>query len=464
MMGERDRGDAGESAYLRALAKIVRPGSVLLALAILLKLIHLYAPHWLGPWAQVCASIPDGLALGIAMTWVQEVLPESAMTRLAPAGLGVAVLGLMGGMHALDNHQRLLGVVWGSAIGCLWLTRAVGEVAKRTAVDAIALLAMIFCVSYLGEVAHGGSHQAIGIMLGFAALACAVIGGGIGRSFGREGPGWLGIRAVLLLAISAWVIFTRYVQSPGLAWAATLSAAAACIAVWQVTASGGSPMGFLISCVIWLGVATFAFGQDRGYGMAVAAVVGLASLVVLGNRRAVLTIGPLIGLVLYRALRELHQDVTRAFDIGQHYAILGILLAIFLVLIPLAWMAERTEERGPTRALAIALAGAITVAATLALGVFLGAKGMVGLLVGLGLAPVVSGLAAEVRTTALAWGVTLSVTLLVSFNVLSPWLNMERDDKLSLFYWVGIVLALGIVVTLALGGKARRPAHSGAQP
>jgi hypothetical protein len=464
MLGERDRGDGAESAYLRALAKIARPGSALLALAILLKLVHLYASHWLGPWAQLCAGIPDGLVLGIAMTWLQEVLPESAMTRLAPAGLGVAVLGLMGGMHALDNHQRLLGVVWGSAIGCLWLTRAAGEVAKRTAGDAIALLATIFCASYLGEVAHGGSHQAIGIMLGFAALACAVIGGGIGRSFGREGPGWLGIRAVLLLAISAWVIFTRYVHSPGLAWSATLSAAAACVAVWQVATSGSSPIGFLVSCVIWLGVATFAFGQDRGYGMAVAAVVGLASLVVLGNRRAVLTIGPLVGLVLYRTLRELHQDVTRAFDIGQHYAILGILLAIFLVLIPLAWTADRTEERGAKRALAIALAGSMTVAATVVLGVFLGAKGMVGLLVGLGLAPVVSGLAAEVRTTALAWGVTLSVTLLVSFNVVSPWLNMERDDKLSLFYWVGIALALGVVATLALGGRSRRSVHTGAQP
>lgn len=463
MVGDRDRSGAEGSAYLRALAKIASPAAPLLAIAIALKLTHSFAPSWLGPWAQVCVGVPEGLALAIAMTWVQEVLPDSAMTRLAPAGLGVAVVGFMGGMHTVNNLQALIGVVFGVALGCLWLAGTIADRAKHAAVEAVAILAMVFCASYLGEVSGGGSHQAIGIMLGFAAVAAAVVGGGIGQAFGREGPSWLGIRAVLLLVIACWVMFTRYVDDVGLAWSATLAAAAACVAVWQVATSDRSQMGFLISCVIWLGVATFAFGQARGYGMAVAAVVGLSALVIMGNRRALLTIGPLIGLVLYRVLREMHPDITRAFDIGQHYAILGILVAIFLVLIPLTWIASHRESGSAAQAAAIALTGAMTVAATVVFGVFLGAKGIVGLLVGFGLAPVVSGLAADVRRAALTWGVALSTALLTTYPVLSPWLDLERSEKLSLFYWIVIAFAFGVAITYAIGGRTRSATVPGAR-
>ena len=142
-----------------------------------------------------------------------------------------------------------------------------------------------------------------------------------------------------------------------------------------------------LAAVVGIGLATVAYGLGRGAGMGLAALGAVGLLLALDNRRAALALGPLVGLTLYRILRDAGTGATRALDIAQHYTLLALVLGLVLPLLPTDWLRNRTS------ALGIALWSVVALAAAPLVVVALGMRGGIGLVVGLG----TSGLVAALR-------------------------------------------------------------------
>ena len=104
---------------------------------------------------------------------------------------------------------------------------------------------------------------------------------------------------------------------------------------------------------------------------------------VLGEKRGLITCGPLFGLVLYRLFREAHVDASRALDLGQHYALMGFAIGAVLPALPERWWATK-----PSNAILQGVGGllwtAVWAGAPFLAALLLGPKGVVGFVAGVG--------------------------------------------------------------------------------
>jgi len=226
----------------------------------------------------------------------------------------------------------------------------------------------------------------------------------------------------------------------------------------------------LLAAILWIGLGTLAFGLERGYGMALGLMGGVTTLLILGNVRALLSLGPLAGLVMYRAFREVHVDATRALDIGQHYALIGMALGALTPMMPVEWLRARISLTGLRMPLAsmlwIILLGFIPAI----VGLILGPKGVVGFVAGLGFASLLASvqgrsLADEGETAAgqsmmhsLGLGIGLAAATTLAFQFLGDNTMLSRDEKVSLLVPLTIcIIVLSLLLALVspkIGGAA----------
>jgi len=310
----------------------------------------------------------------------------------------------------------------------------------------------------LGAIGVGGKSALAGSSVGLVVIVAAVLGIGLGQFLpGKRAAG--GVVFAVVAALGLWIVAKKHLFLIDIFWIGLLSIAAALAVAYLLGSDDSepqpSPSSFLLSSIIWVAAATIAFGMLKGYGMAVGLVVGAAALAALGSTKGLLTMGPLFGLTAYRLFREQHTDSSRAFDIGQHYAMIGILIGLLLVLLLFDWTRELTL-RGSSSAAAGVLLGVAGLGGLLASLVLLGPKGTVGLLVGIGLAPALAGWRGSRDTGALACAVGLLAAAAFAYGPLDPYLSLEREAKTKLLLWtVGIVLGLGAMVR-ALAGPMRQ--------
>ena len=221
---------------------------------------------------------------------------------------------------------------------------------------------------------------------------------------------------------------------------------AALVCCWAVSKEGRHrPLPFALGTFIWLGVATFAFSQQHGFGMSVAALGGVLTMLMLGRRDVLVTVSPIIALAFYRLFTEMFPNTTRALDIGQHYGLLGLLVGIAVVIVVMESLETVSGVEGLKARGAGALTSVIALGTVLAATVFLGEKGSVGLLVGLCLGPAVKSLGARVS----AGSVALSLVLVAAFMIAHPsvmtGIELDHDEKQRLVLWTGgLVLVLGL--------------------
>lgn len=399
--------------------------------------------------------LPGAVAFAIGVLCVTITgLVEGSRVGSGTAAAGLAA-GLSGLAHWADPTYLpavQLGLVAGVALGA-WCTAGMSASRFSLPLGTALFTGAFVAGDFMGFKAlanePGGNF---GTMLGLAIAIAGLVGFLAGRSEKRTDgslafiPGWL---AVALLLAFGYVVGGRYLEGSN-AWmifdGAVLTGA---ILNWVIRPTGkDDSLAFLVSAVIWIGLATLAFSYQKGFGMAIGLAGAMAVFLVLGNTRAMLSAGPLLGLVFYRVLREAFPEATRALDIGQHYAVIGVAFGLVIALLPVDWVRTRQSLSATT------LTGRIVWALILALlpaalAVVLGAKGMVGFVAGLGFAALVDGIrgGSSLVTLVLASGLAAVTTL--SYGWLANLLDMTRETKQVAFYWIaGVGIALAVVLSL----------------
>ncbi len=230
-------------------------------------------------------------------------------------------------------------------------------------------------------------------------------------------------------------------------------AAVGLVAAWLVPDSEDRSTGFVMGSILWLAAATLAFGERQGYGMAVAALGGLAMATALGRTRSLLTMAPLAMLVVYRLFRELHTDASRALDIGQHYALIGIVLGVALLVLAAEWRASRSAGSTST-VWASLLWLPMFLAVPFVSAVVLAAKGFIGVLAGLGFGPFIQALKGAARLDGFSLQLGVGAAMAGGYGWLSDKTDLAREEKIKSMLWVAALL-VALAIAVALLSKER---------
>lgn len=427
-----------------------KPKLVAAALLALLALVagYLYRNDYVNVLPSAIA-----FAVGVVAVAVCRVV-EDYRSGSGAAAAGIAA-GLAAFCHWADPSYLVavrLGLIVGLALGA-WCVNGFSEGRFSLPLSTALFAAAFVAGDFMGSKAldsEPGAHFGSGIGLAIA------ISGLIGiltslKDKRRDGSlsflsGWL---AIFLLLVFGYVVGGRYLESKE-AWIIFDGAVVAgAILHWTIRPQGkDDSLAFLIAAVIWIGIATLAFSYLKGFGMTIALCGAVASLLVLGNTRALLSAGPLLGLVFYRVLREAYPETTRALDIGQHYAVIGLAFGLVLALLPADWVRPRATSSVKFE-IARAVWGITLALLPVGLAVVLGAKGMVGFVAGLGFAALIDGIRASRTPLTLVLAAGLASLTTLAYGWLTNLLDMTREDKQTAFYWiggVGLFLAIAIAV------------------
>jgi len=374
--------------------------------------------------------------------------------RAAPMALAVAAVSAVG---LLPYPSVPLALVFGASVAAWFLSIGTQEDPNPWGMRAAAFAAPVVAVNMLGKAAELGDNAsqagtALGVAITFAALLSGPLGGLIkGSNIAR-----LGAMAVLT-TLSAWLVGDKLLQ----------------VKEVLLLAFGGSLLGIVVNglcpedddsgtlrltvgSVIWIAAGSAAFGYAKGFGVAVLLLVATGMLLAAGNRRALLTLGPLAALTFFRVFRETHAEAPRALDLAQHYAMIGLLVGASLPVMAQEWLRAVAKRGGFTTLVAGGLWIAVLILGPVAAAILLGAKGAVGYVFGLGLAALIEAVRGEKSAHAYTLGMGLSAAMTAMFGVLVPHLDLPRDEKLVRMGWFGgAVLVLALVIAVLSGELVR---------
>lgn len=437
------------------------------------------SPEGVGKWLffGVLAAV---LALGAGYFWrdaVDGLWPTSVGFA---GGAGVAVLSLLlGGLKSQPANAFAAPVAVGAFGTAIWTlvdieAREPYQLGAAAGIGLVGWLlsggdslwpgrtgiVAVLCLfaDVLGHRAAGGHVSQAGSVFGVLIAVAVLLALGIPKRPESETRNRLiGFgAAAAVLVLGAWLLAGRHFFLNDLWILLAGGAAVGLIVSWLVPEDSSSGSGFVLSVIIWLAAATLAFGLRKGFGMSVTTLGGLAMLLCLGRTRALLTLGPLAMLVTYRVFRELHTDASRALDIGQHYALIGIVAGAAIVALATEW---RSSEAGKSP-----LAGLLWLPLFIALpyvsGVVLAAKGFVGVIAGLGFGPFVEGLRGSSRQGALSLQLGLGAALAGGYGWLSDKVDLARDEKVGTLISVSVGAAV-LAAIIALLSRKEAPAASG---
>ncbi len=433
------------------------PVGAFLILAILVGVIVLGSFSGFGGMKD---AFPVGLSFGIgaalaAVSYAIGFLPgQSAAGRAAPIAMAAATVSVLA---LLPYPSMPLALAFGAAAAAWFLSIGKEEEpnpwAMRSAIAVIAIVAL----NNLGAQAGIGQYgPAAGTLMGLAAATAALLGGGIAAASKNEGLRSYSALAILVLA--GWLVGDKLLTS---SMALVLVAGGGVLALvinalvpeeLEVTSS----LRLVVASAIWISAGTAAFSFERGYGVALVFLSGVVMLLVAGNRRALLTMGPLGALVMYRVFRETHLDATKAFDIGQHYTMIGLTIGALLPVMAQEWLRTVAKRGGFLALIAGALWIGLLLIGPVGVAILLGAKGVIGYLFGLGLAAVMEAVRGEKSAHALSLGLALSGIMNLLYDALAPYLELDRADKLAKLGWVGGAIVLLGVIIAVLSGEFKR--------
>jgi hypothetical protein len=407
---------------------------------------------WKDAYADLLpASI--SFAAGVAVCLILRYL-EGIKEASAAAAMGFAAA-LAGIIHWIDVPSiptiQLAGIA-GLAFGA-WVAGDLRVSRLSLPVTTAAYGAVILATDFMGARALQNEPGSIaGTMFGLAGAIAALIALVANRSE-KKGAERLAFMpeliAVAILLILGYVVGGRLVESRD-AWLIFDGAVLSAVIVHMIIRPDAKDdsMSVLIGAVIWIGIATLAFSFMKGFGMAIAAAGAVLTLLVLGNPRAMLTVGPLIGFTFYRVLRESHPDAVRALDIGQHYGMIGIVFGVAAALLPAEWATRRAQDTF-SHGVAKFLWAAALIALTAAMAVVLGAKGIVGFVAGVGFAGMIEALRGGRNSLAVVIAGGSAALVAVSHGWLGHLLDLTREDKQIAFYWIaGGTLVFAVLIAM----------------
>ncbi len=390
----------------------------------------------------------SALAYGIGM-----MKGQMSAGRAAPIALGVLAPSLL---VLLPYPGIPFALVFGAAASAWFLSIGKEVDPNPWAMRSAVVAAFVVAANVLGKQANLGDYGPMaGTMLGLVAATAAVLSGFVAAL--AKSPGLRAGVAMALVALGSWLIGDRLLHLgtilPIAAGGAVLAFLVAAIVPEDEEPSS---LRLLVSVLIWISAATAAFGFEKGFGMAVLALTATAVLLASGNKRALLTMAPLGGLVMYRVFRESHPDATKAFDIGQHYAMIGLVVGALLPVMAQEWLRTVSRRGGFLTLIAGALWIVVLLIAPIATAVVLGAKGVIGYLFGLGLGGVIEAVRGERSAHSMSLGIAMAGVMALIYDALLPHLDLDRDEKLiKMAYLGGGVLVLGLVIAVLSGEFTR---------
>lgn len=204
-----------------------------------------------------------------------------------------------------------------------------------------------------------------------------------------------------------------------------------------------------LGAIAGVALGTVAFALDQAAGMAIALLAAMGTLLAVGDRRNVLALGPLLGLVLFRVLREAGTGATRALDIGQHYTLLALVVGLVIAALPFDWQRGRKAQ-----VVGSGLWGLLAIATPPFLVAALGMRGSTGLVVGLGVAGLLQTARGKADLRPLALGAGLSAATILCLDWMGDDADLARDVKLRMLGYAAVA-AVVIAVALAAAGRRR---------
>jgi hypothetical protein len=379
------------------------------------------------------------LALGIGL------LSGIAMSFLGAKSGPIFAIGIAGLLSAIPPLQGIesspIAVFASSGAG---LGLALLLLRLNFGLEAPILVVLAGMISVLAGAQLGSDQALAGNWFLAVSGAVLLVASALGK-FIAENP-LLG-RSLLVATFLAlmFLVCDRMLMLPFSGVLVAISVLAMVAVAWALPMDGELSLFPALLCgILWIAVGTTAFAEARGLGMGICAFAAIATAVILGHSRAALTAAPLAFLAIYRAFGVAHPDASKALDIGQHYGLIGLMLGI-LVALALAESSEAEDQR---------VTWLTTIATIVGCGfapMLLGAKGSIGILAGLGLAPVISLLRPRVNQ-AMIWPamVTLTGAMIFAYSSLKDKLDIDRDAKLGTLVYVAIFFVIAGVAAAIL--------------
>lgn len=402
--------------------------------------------------ATTVLPIAYGFVGGAALSWLAEFVGRSAFARgsvlAGPLGFAVAVRGLMllpFVSRAVNVHEA--GLAAGFALGTWMLS--LGSGGGGWAARTTAFLMAILLTDQLGSMNAGGNSTYAGLVfgIGFCVFAASVTS--LGKLLipdSRSGREWISGGALLVLTIlGAYLIGTRHLWLAATWQVFTMSALVAVAVHWFLPREQTqSRLPLLLGAVIWLGVATLAFGMLRGYGMAIALLAATGILLFFNNPRALATLAPLAAITVYRIFYEGFGRASRGLDIGQHYELVGFLAGLALVALAIEFRLRRKEN-----AAAAAMSFLLMLALPALTAVLIGSLGYVGLLVGMGFGFLMLD-PGSLGSFSLGIQAALALLYARTFGWFDALINLTREEKVGVLKYAVPIVGLIVVAIVAL--------------
>ncbi|MEA2552281.1 MAG: hypothetical protein QOJ65_457 [Fimbriimonadaceae bacterium] len=411
-------------------------------------ILFLLAFIWKG-WDSDATHAAIGLVLGAIGTTAARSVPRAGRL-LASIALAAACSGLLLWAPAEWRLLAQLGAIAGAALAS-WLLEVRSASLVSSAIFPISLAAIV-AVDALGAKAMAAdAFTSSGTVLGVAAAAAGVLA--LLASLRGVKSGVQQIIGVALLALAGVVVGYRYLGTRD-AWILFVAGVVLAVVVnWFMDDESDDSLRPLIAAVMWIGLATVAFALRRGYGMSLSLLGGTSTLLLLGNSRGLLTLGPLAGLVMYRVFREEHVNATRALDIGQHYALVGLAIGALLPLLPTEWLKGREAISGPRLPSAAVLWLVLVTAAPMGIAIVMGPKGVVGFVAGLGFSALLESIRYTRSLQPLSLGLGLSAATTIVFRFLGDNTSMTREEKIGILLPLAGALAVLVIVLLIVSPR-----------
>jgi len=403
-----------------------------------------YNAEPLGPWKLPLAGLLTGLAVTMALLDFPDSDSRAALG--APLGLAAVLLGVFA-IESKANPLFALGILAGA--GATAAVLALQQRSRSAGVFSAVALAGLCTIALGGSISPTEGVQTVVNIIAVALLAL-VLGEGLGVLTKKTKLGWPPIGTALVFGGLSFFLTMKGSDFPDLPLVVAGSALVAAVLSLITKGIKDSTFAVLVGALVWLGVATAAFSFAKGYGLSLAALVGVCAACLAGERRAVVCCAPILAMATYRFARFSFPDASRAFDIGQHYAIVGLLLGLMVPMMVIEWGRSVSSGKTWATATAAALAGIALLTGTSLAVAFLGAKGASGLVIGYLMSPILASLKGDPPKTALATGLSLAVWAVASIGALAAEEDLARPDKVRMVLTVGGLIALLAVAAWGL--------------
>ncbi len=265
----------------------------------------------------------------------------------------------------------------------------------------------------------------------------------------------IGLLAAIVALVSLWpkhtTIYGQLITAASLAAVAAFTVRGAddafhlyiCVAIGSIAAwvtlmvlgEADDLMRRTLVAITWIAVASVAFTLAKAGGIGVAVVIGVLYAAINRSSALLSCIAPAVGIIIVRVFREMYHDASRGFDLGQHYAVIG--LCFGLALPHLAAAANVRLRSFGTHAFAM-----LCLVTPAILMILTGAKGAYGLIVGLSLS-VLMPATREAKSVAPAAAFSVGFAALIQYAWLQTWFTEGRVDRLK-----GAALPIAAVAVL----------------